>query len=80
MDTERIRAAVDVARKVQLWVASNKTEAVYFEKELLKHMNRCIHEGVTSVASREQIPQFEGLATIQEFLESLPYSGWMQDG
>ena len=31
-DTGRIKAAVEVAQRVQTWVGRNKVEAVYFEQ------------------------------------------------
>ena len=55
LDSDRIRAAVEVAKKVQLWAASNETEVAYFEEQLLKHMHGCMSDGLTSVARREKV-------------------------
>ena len=69
LDTERIKASVEVARKVETWVKSHTTESAYFQDQLLKHMNKCICDGVSSVLKREKVwAKFHSLRTSKEYV------------
>ena len=45
-----MEAVVEVAKKVKEW---NKREAGYFQRQLLRHMGKCLDQGVHTVARRE---------------------------
>ena len=42
LDTERIKAAVEAAQKVETWVKTHTTESAYFQDQLLKQMKKCV--------------------------------------
>ena len=51
--TDRLEAVVKVAKKVKEWVERNNREAGYFQRQLLRHMGKCLDQGVHTVARRE---------------------------
>lgn len=69
LDTERIKATMEVARKVEMWVKRHTTESAYFQEQLLKQMNKCIRSGISSVLKREKVwEKFHSVRTSKEYI------------
>lgn len=69
LDTERVKAAVEAAKKVETWVKSNTTESAYFEDKLLQQMKKCMVGGVSSVLKREKVwGKFHSLRVSQGYI------------
>ena len=55
LDTARVKRAVETAERMVAWVEQYKVEATFFQGELLRHMNKCICNDLSSARKRETV-------------------------